>query len=117
MHSARGSGAASSAPLVHGAATSAASAVAAAVKAGGALGGPRPPSATSGGHDQRAKTILKEAVYAVVNSFAKHTQGYGRCRCTLYVWVAHSRHFALNKDHTFFYTELPPKFLCCKLKS
>ena len=26
----------------------------------------------------RAKTILKEAVDAVVNSFAKHTQGYGR---------------------------------------
>lgn len=45
---------------------------------GGAMGGPRPPSAASGGHDQRAKTILKEAVDAVVNSFAKHTQGYGR---------------------------------------
>lgn len=28
--------------------------------------------------DPRAKTILKEAVEAVVNSFAKHTQGYGR---------------------------------------
>ena len=28
--------------------------------------------------DTRAKTILKEAVDAVVNSFAKHTQSYGR---------------------------------------
>lgn len=46
--------------------------------AAGGGGGPRPPSATSGVHDQRAKTILKEAVDAVVNSFAKHTQGYGR---------------------------------------
>ena len=44
----------------------------------GGGGGQRPPSATSGVHDQRAKTILKEAVDAVVNSFAKHTQGYGR---------------------------------------
>ncbi|XP_066980277.1 protein limb expression 1 homolog isoform X1 [Macrobrachium rosenbergii] len=44
----------------------------------GGTGGHRPPSATSGAHDQRAKTILKEAVDAVVNSFAKHTQGYGR---------------------------------------
>lgn len=34
------------------------------------------------GHGQmneaRAKTVLKEAVDAVVNSFAKHTHGYGR---------------------------------------
>ena len=28
--------------------------------------------------DVRAKTVLKEAVDAVVNSFAKHTHGYGR---------------------------------------
>ena len=28
--------------------------------------------------DTRAKTILKEAVDAVVDSFAKHTHGYGR---------------------------------------
>ena len=28
--------------------------------------------------DQRAKSVLKEAVDAVVNSFAKHTHGYGR---------------------------------------
>ncbi|KAJ8049317.1 LIX1-like protein [Holothuria leucospilota] len=28
--------------------------------------------------DQKAKAVLKEAVDAVVNSFAKHTQGYGR---------------------------------------
>ena len=90
LHSARGSsGTASSAPLVHGgggAATAVAVNAAAAVKGvGGGIGaatttagGPRPPSVTSGVHDQRAKTILKEAVDAVVNSFAKHTQGYGR---------------------------------------
>nr|XP_054757573.1 protein limb expression 1 homolog [Lytechinus pictus] len=37
-------------------------------------------SPREGGHmtDQRAKAVLKEAVDAVVNSFAKHTQGYGR---------------------------------------
>lgn len=29
-------------------------------------------------NDTKAKTVLKEAVDAVVNSFAKHTQGYGR---------------------------------------
>lgn len=28
--------------------------------------------------DAKAKTVLKEAVDAVVNSFAKHTHGYGR---------------------------------------
>ncbi|XP_013391897.2 LIX1-like protein, partial [Lingula anatina] len=28
--------------------------------------------------DHKAKTVLKEAVDAVVNSFAKHTHGYGR---------------------------------------
>ena len=28
--------------------------------------------------DNKAKTVLKEAVDAVVNSFAKHTHGYGR---------------------------------------
>lgn len=35
-------------------------------------------TATSTLPDARAKQILKEAVDAVVNSFAKHTQGYGR---------------------------------------
>ena len=29
-------------------------------------------------NDVKAKTVLKEAIDAVVNSFAKHTQGYGR---------------------------------------
>jgi LIX1-like protein len=35
---------------------------------------------TEGGNmtDAKAKTVLKEAVDAVVNSFAKHTHGYGR---------------------------------------
>jgi len=31
--------------------------------------------------DARAKQVLKEAVDAVVNSFTKHTQGYGRGEC------------------------------------
>lgn len=31
--------------------------------------------------DAQAKQVLKEAVDAVVNSFAKHTQGYGRGKC------------------------------------
>lgn len=33
---------------------------------------------TSGLVDARAKQVLREAVDAVVNSFAKHSQGYGR---------------------------------------
>lgn len=85
MHSVRNAAAAAAPPLVHGSATA---------KGGGAaavLGGPRPPSATSGVNDQRAKTILKEAVDAVVNSFAKHTQGYGRGESNL------------SLSHTFFF--------------
>lgn len=39
---------------------------------------PPPPSSTGSAPDARAKQVLKEAVDAVVNSFAKHTQGYGR---------------------------------------
>ena len=31
-------------------------------------------------NDAKAKTVLKEAVDAVVNSFAKHTHGHGRGR-------------------------------------
>uniref|UniRef100_A0A1B6D6N0 LIX1-like protein n=1 Tax=Clastoptera arizonana TaxID=38151 RepID=A0A1B6D6N0_9HEMI len=42
------------------------------------LPGLRHGTATSTLPDARAKQILKEAVDAVVNSFAKHTQGYGR---------------------------------------
>lgn len=33
---------------------------------------------TGGLVDARAKQVLREAVDAVVNSFAKHSQGYGR---------------------------------------
>ncbi|XP_074660105.1 protein limb expression 1 homolog [Tubulanus polymorphus] len=39
------------------------------------LGAPSPSRPMS---ESRAKTVLKEAVDAVVNSFAKHTHGYGR---------------------------------------
>ena len=41
---------------------------------------PQPGSGGKSGRmsDQRAKSVLREAVDAVVNSFAKHTQGYGR---------------------------------------
>ncbi len=35
-------------------------------------------AAAEGMTDARAKTVLKEAVDAVVNSFAKHTRSYGR---------------------------------------
>lgn len=35
--------------------------------------------------DARAKQVLKEAVDAVVNSFAKHTQGYGRGNNLIFV--------------------------------
>lgn len=42
----------------------------------GTIGGTQQPQGNMS--DQRAKTILKEAVDAVVNSFAKHTHGYGR---------------------------------------
>lgn len=37
---------------------------------------PNPPSGADGAHP--AKSVLKEAVDAVLNSFAKHTHGYGR---------------------------------------
>lgn len=36
--------------------------------------------------DAQAKQVLKEAVDAVVNSFAKHTQGYGRGKWFLYAF-------------------------------
>lgn len=39
---------------------------------------PPQPAPTPALPDARAKQVLKEAVDAVVNSFAKHTQGYGR---------------------------------------
>lgn len=39
---------------------------------------------TGGLVDARDKQVLKEAVEAVVNSFAKHTQGYGRGIIFLY---------------------------------
>lgn len=43
--------------------------------------------------DARAKQVLKEAVDAVVNSFTKHTQGYGRgefinLNINLYIFIA-----------------------------
>lgn len=39
--------------------------------------------------DARAKQVLKEAVDAVVNSFAKHTQGYGRGEKSLKIKLNH----------------------------
>lgn len=35
--------------------------------------------------DAKAKTVLKEAVDAVVNSFAKHSHGYGRGNYFIYM--------------------------------
>jgi hypothetical protein len=37
-------------------------------------------------NDFKTKTVLKEAVDAVVSSFAKHTQGYGRGTCPLRIF-------------------------------
>ncbi|XP_072350331.1 LIX1-like protein, partial [Scyliorhinus torazame] len=51
------------------------------------FGGPLPGAAASpgsalgpgpAGPDERSRAVLREAVEAVVKSFAKHTQGYGR---------------------------------------
>ena len=42
------------------------------------LGARQPQQGNGAMSDQRAKSVLREAVDAVVNSFAKHTQGYGR---------------------------------------
>lgn len=47
--------------------------------------GLQPPPPTGSAPDARAKQVLKEAVDAVVNSFAKHTQGYGRGMYTIYM--------------------------------
>lgn len=51
--------------------------------------------------DARAKTILKEAVDAVVNSFAKHTHGYGRgkTRTTDSLPLSHCDIIAFNGPH------------------
>ena len=46
--------------------------------ANGKTQAPQPPLSVVNAPDARAKQVLKEAVDAVVNSFAKHTQGYGR---------------------------------------
>ncbi|CAD7085490.1 unnamed protein product [Hermetia illucens] len=51
------------------------------VRGNGKIPAPLPPSSAGvagTAPDARAKQVLKEAVDAVVNSFAKHTQGYGR---------------------------------------
>lgn len=40
-------------------------------------------SLSAGLSDAKAKTVLKEAVDAVVNSFAKHTHGSGRGQCLI----------------------------------
>lgn len=40
--------------------------------------------------DARAKQVLREAVDAVVNSFAKHTQGYGRGTTILFAFILFS---------------------------
>lgn len=47
---------------------------------------------TGGLVDARAKQVLREAVDAVVNSFAKHSQGYGRgiIKFSVLILYAHS---------------------------
>lgn len=50
---------------------------------------PNLPNGSDGTHP--AKSVLKEAVDAVLNSFAKHTHGYGRGKlklsCKLYLII------------------------------
>ncbi|XP_041037738.1 LIX1-like protein [Carcharodon carcharias] len=45
---------------------------------GSALGPVAGPVPGAGAADERSRAVLREAVEAVVKSFAKHTQGYGR---------------------------------------
>ena len=40
-------------------------------------------------NDFKTKTVLKEAVDAVVSSFAKHTQGYGRGNSFISIFLVH----------------------------
>lgn len=62
--------------------------------------------------DVRAKQVLKEAVDAVVNSFTKHTQGYGRGECVTLWWYENWLiYFIGTTRHTY----LIEKWLhCCK---
>lgn len=46
--------------------------------------------------DAKAKQVLKEAVDAVVNSFAKHTQGYGRGKFLMNI---HRKNSILKTSH------------------
>lgn len=51
--------------------------------------------------DARAKQVLKEAVDAVVNSFAKHTQGYGRGKCPFNICSFHQAQLIFTLRLTF----------------
>lgn len=61
---------------------------------------------TGGLVDARDKQVLKEAVEAVVNSFAKHTQGYGRGIITFF-----SSFYLILKLHILITYILPYIFL------
>lgn len=60
--------------------------------------------------DAQAKQVLKEAVDAVVNSFAKHTQGYGRgeffCRSFFSLFL-HSLLAAFSLEACCFFRRAP----------
>jgi len=45
--------------------------------------------------DAKAKAVLKEAVDAVVNSFAKHSHGYGRGKKAIYMKCDFIQHLFL----------------------
>lgn len=52
----------------------------------------------SGLVDARAKQVLREAVDAVVNSFAKHTQGYGRGEKKLTFYLTIVEKFSFSRS-------------------
>ena len=59
--------------------------------------------------DSKAKTVLREAVDAVVNSFAKHTHGYGRGKGKLQVsrsWQNTSIETIILKYSDHFYNRI-----------
>ncbi|CAB3362564.1 protein limb expression 1 homolog isoform X1 [Cloeon dipterum] len=78
-----------------------------------------PPPAPRPAPDARAKQVLKEAVEAVVNSFAKHTQGYGRVNVVEALqefWqMKHARGAELRNGALVIYESVPassPPYVC-----
>lgn len=68
---------------------------------------PPPPPPTGSAPDARAKQVLKEAVDAVVNSFAKHTQGYGRGMYCSFIYFIYQIVF-------LYFTQQPLATICAE---